>query len=170
MSIFLDCVFDKSIASCRFKRSYFPSRNKRTNVDENYFSHNFSNVTFSTHPNELTKDDQKYSGTILFGILFSNTLDDRFSRSRKNISRIRRVIDLGSQRERLVRFRSLFRLNATVPLIEKANSPRKSDLEKERRAIPEGLHTSRVVSISRSDSWNRPWGAHTAPPILARPI
>lgn len=87
MSIFLDCVFDKSIASYRFKRSYFPSRNKRTNVGENYFSHNFSNVTFSTysHPNELTKDDQKYSGTILLGILFSNTLDDRFS-AREKIS------------------------------------------------------------------------------------
>lgn len=88
MSIFLDCVFDKSIASYRFKCSYFPSRNKReTNVGENYFSYNFSNVTFSTysHPNELTKDDQKYSGTILFGILFSNTLDDRFS-AREKIS------------------------------------------------------------------------------------
>lgn len=151
----------------------FHQRNKRTNVGENYFSHNFSNVTFSTysHPNELTKDDQKYSGikNTPWNIILKH-VGRPFLSSRKNISRIRRVIDLGSQRERLVRFRSLFRLNATVPLIEKANSPRKSDLEKERRAIPEGLHTSRVVSISRSDSWNRPWGAHTAPPILARPI
>lgn len=47
---------------------------------------------------------------------------------------------------------SPFRLNATVPLIEKANSPRKSgSVEKEGACDPpRGSHMSRVVSISRS--------------------
>lgn len=64
----------------------------------------------------------------------------------------------------------------SVPVSPKRNGSanRKSKFTEEIRSgkgtarDPRGI--AHVVSISRSDSWNRPWGAHTAPPILARPI